>query len=91
MLTNSFYLLSERLLIVVQFYEKNLRLDDDNDHIKIAYQILNGLAYLNQFGLVHRMLTPENILFDEEGNVKLFNYGLYHMTDGGKDVLFPIG
>ena len=85
------YFLTERLLIVVQFHERNLRLEDENDLIKIAYQILKGLTYLNQFGLVHRMLTPENILLDEKGNVKLFNYGLYHMTDGGKDVEFPIG
>lgn len=33
---------------------------------KIAHQSLEGLAYLNQQGLVHRALSPENILLTAE-------------------------
>lgn len=33
----------------------------------------------------------DNVLVDDGGNIKLFNYGLYYMTNGGKYVTFPIG
>lgn len=58
---------------------------------KIAKQILLGLSYLNYKGIVHRSLSPSNILFDKEENVKLFNYGLYYMSNYNKCVSFPIG
>lgn len=54
-------------------------------------EILLGLEYLNANGIVHRSLSPSNILFDADGNVKLFNYGLYFMSNNGKNVSFPIG
>lgn len=59
--------------------------------IQIAQQILEALCYLNKHGLVHRCLSPDNILINNDANVKLFNYGLYYMTNGGGDVLFPVG
>jgi len=37
------------------------------------------------------MLSLENILFNQEGQVKLFNYGLSYMTNGGRYVAFPVG
>ncbi|XP_050428311.1 TBC domain-containing protein kinase-like protein [Adelges cooleyi] len=55
------------------------------------HEVLLALSYLNSNGLVHRFLTPENILLDEQDNVKLFNYGLYYMTNNGKNISFPIG
>lgn len=50
-----------------------------------------GLSYLNDHGICHRSLSPSNILLDSHGNVKLFNYGLYFMSNYGKSVSFPIG
>lgn len=41
--------------------------------------------------LVHRHLSPENILINKSGNVQLYNFGLYYMTESGKNVSFPIG
>lgn len=46
---------------------------------------------MNKFGLVHRHLSPDNILINKDDKVKLYNYGLYYMTDSGKNVSFPIG
>ncbi|KAG0005164.1 hypothetical protein BGZ79_006502 [Entomortierella chlamydospora] len=56
-----------------------------------AAQILDGLAYLNTHGIVHRALALSNILLNEDGIVKLSNYGLYNMTKGGTLVQFSIG
>ncbi|CAB0035912.1 unnamed protein product [Trichogramma brassicae] len=84
----------ERTIVVAEYCGKplasleNLSMDKV---IQIAYQCLVGLKYMNKFGLVHSHLSPENILVDKNGTVKLFNFGLYYMTDHGKNVSFPIG
>ncbi|CAH6789053.1 Tbck [Phodopus roborovskii] len=58
---------------------------------KHAFEVLQGLQYLNKHGIVHRALSPHNILLDRKGHVKLAKFGLYHMTAHGDDVDFPIG
>ncbi|KAF7277775.1 hypothetical protein GWI33_009196 [Rhynchophorus ferrugineus] len=57
---------------------------------KIAYQALKGLSVLHKLDIVHRNLSNENILRQENGDIKLFNYGLYHMTNRGALVSFPV-
>lgn len=59
--------------------------------VKMAFQCLLGLQCMNELDLVHRHLSPDNILIKKDGDVQLYNYGLYYMTDGGKNVSFPIG
>ncbi|XP_043516498.1 TBC domain-containing protein kinase-like protein isoform X2 [Frieseomelitta varia] len=84
----------ERIVVVAEYNgdplnsKKNLNTDDI---LKIAFQCLLGLRYMNKLGLVHRHLSPENILLNKSGNVQLYNFGLYFMTDCGKNVSFPIG
>ncbi|KAG0288524.1 hypothetical protein BGZ96_007729 [Linnemannia gamsii] len=56
-----------------------------------AAQILDGLIYLNTHGIAHRTLTLSNVLLNENGAIKLSNYGLYNMTKGGSLVQFSIG
>ncbi|KAH0615901.1 hypothetical protein JD844_026521 [Phrynosoma platyrhinos] len=59
--------------------------------LSIAFEVLQGLQYMNKHGIVHRALAPRNILMDQEGHIKLAKFGLYHMTAYGADVDFPIG
>ncbi|ETE58473.1 TBC domain-containing protein kinase-like protein, partial [Ophiophagus hannah] len=59
--------------------------------LSIAFEVLQGLQYLSEHGIVHRALSPHNILMDGEGHTKLSKFGLYHMTAYGADVDFPIG
>ncbi|XP_063231826.1 TBC domain-containing protein kinase-like protein [Bacillus rossius redtenbacheri] len=79
--------------ILVSHYNSPLTINkfEVNEIIKFIYQMLSALDYLNKFGIVHRNLNPGNILFAEDENFKLFNYGLYFMTGCGQDVKFPIG
>ncbi|XP_017575985.1 TBC domain-containing protein kinase-like protein isoform X1 [Pygocentrus nattereri] len=88
----------ERLVVVAEHYEHNLKDLFKQDKpvssekvLQIAYEMLEGLAFMNKHGLVHRALSPHNVLLDCKGKVKLAKFGLYHMTDHGADVDFPIG
>ena len=38
-------------------------------------QIACGLSYAHQRGLIHRNLEPSNVLIDENGNVRVANFG----------------
>ncbi|XP_050497051.1 TBC domain-containing protein kinase-like protein isoform X2 [Bombus huntii] len=84
----------ERVVVVAEYNgdtlnkKENLNIDDI---VQIAFQCLLGLQHMNNLGLVHRHLNPENILVNTSGNVQLYNFGLYYMTDSGKNVSFPIG
>ena len=84
----------ERIVVVSESSGEPLRNKENLslDHIiKIGYQCLLGLQHMNKLGLVHRHLSPDNILINKNGDVQLYNFGLYYMTDGGKSVSFPIG
>ncbi|XP_030379120.1 TBC domain-containing protein kinase-like protein [Scaptodrosophila lebanonensis] len=59
--------------------------------LRIFYQVACGINVLHAHKLVVHNLEPKHILIQEQDHVKLFNYGLYHMTKGGAYVPFPIG
>lgn len=61
-----------------------------NEIKQIAFQMLSALTLLHSKMIVHRNLCPENVLVQPNKDIKLFNYGLYYMTDYGRLVPFPI-
>nr|XP_042715893.1 TBC domain-containing protein kinase-like protein isoform X3 [Chrysemys picta bellii]XP_042715894.1 TBC domain-containing protein kinase-like protein isoform X3 [Chrysemys picta bellii]XP_042715895.1 TBC domain-containing protein kinase-like protein isoform X3 [Chrysemys picta bellii] len=88
----------ERLVVTAEHCEKSLedllrerKPVSFSRILRIAFEVLQGLQYMNKHGMVHRALSPHNILLDREGHIKLAKFGLYHMTAHGVDVDFPIG
>src|SRR5262249_2885140 len=44
--------------------------------LAIACQVAEALVYLHRHGIVHRDLKPENILVDDEGHIKILDFGI---------------
>jgi TBC domain-containing protein kinase-like protein len=86
----------ERLIVVSEYYgtpinEKHSADIDVDVIVTILYQTAKALDHLWQRGIVHHNLEPSNILLDDWNNVKLFNYGLFYMTNSGHYIAFPVG
>lgn len=95
LLFNKYFLFFlERIVVVTEYNgdplsnKENLNIDEI---ISITFQCLLGLQHMNKLDLVHRHLSPDNILINKGGNVQLYNFGLYYMTESGKNISFPIG
>jgi mitogen-activated protein kinase kinase kinase len=51
------------------------RIEDETVIQVYALQMLEGLAYLHQAGIVHRDIKPENVLLDHNGVIKYVDFG----------------
>ncbi|HEV7224831.1 MAG TPA: serine/threonine-protein kinase [Pirellulales bacterium] len=50
--------------------------------IEYGLQICDGLAYAHEWGIVHRDLTPANLLLSEEGQIKIADFGIARVQYG---------
>lgn len=51
------------------------RIEDEQVTMVYALQLLEGLAYLHESGIVHRDIKPENILLNHNGVIKYVDFG----------------
>ncbi|OGD23195.1 MAG: hypothetical protein A2Y69_07280 [Candidatus Aminicenantes bacterium RBG_13_59_9] len=61
--------------------------------ISIARQVLEGLAEAHRLGVVHRDLKPGNIMIDQEGQVRILDFGIARAikSEGPTEVGLIIG
>lgn len=51
------------------------------DVIRIVGESCDALGYLHRRNIIHRDVTPSNIMFDESGNVKVIDFGVAHFAN----------
>ena len=57
--------------------------DDSNaeEYLKVLYQLACGLSDIHSCGIVHRDFKPNNVKYDEEQILKIFDFGLAKIGD----------
>ena len=48
---------------------------------RIAGDVLRGLAYAHEHGVIHRDIKPGNVLVASDGTAKIADFGIAHATD----------
>ncbi|GIQ79875.1 hypothetical protein KIPB_000578 [Kipferlia bialata] len=59
--------------------------------LSIMHQLSLALVALNEAGVIHRDIRPDNIMVDDAGNVKLVNLGLCKLVDSTNPLTNSIG
>ncbi|MBL0089524.1 MAG: serine/threonine protein kinase [Ideonella sp.] len=57
--------------------------------VRIMCELLEALAFAHERGIVHRDIKPANVMIDEDGRVKLTDFGVARVSDGNSDRTQP--
>ena len=58
---------------------------DEKLIIKIFKQLLNGVNYIHSKGVIHRDIKTDNLLLDENNNIKITDFGISALYKGNNE------
>lgn len=58
---------------------------------KYFWQMLSAIEHMHSCGIVHRDVKPDNILIDEEANLKIIDFGLGNLYSKASRLKTPCG
>ena len=61
-----------------EIFEKSGRSLEESQVINWMAQVCEVIGYLHNKGMVHRDISPDNIMLTEEGHIKLIDFGTLH-------------
>ena len=65
-----------------KYSEETLTFKDSLKNIQIYFfRLLEGMFFLQTFGVYHLNLTPDNVLISENGDMKIIDFGLCKVSD----------
>ena len=82
---------------LISFIDKRLKEDggvSEKTAAKIIKKIAEGIKYLNIFGIIHRDIKPDNIMFGEKNDIKslkIIDLGVCRTVSYGELASEPIG
>jgi hypothetical protein len=53
----------------------------DGDVAAVGVELLDALAYAHSQGIIHRDVKPQNVMLDDDGHVKVMDFGIAHLMD----------
>ena len=63
----------------------------EEEACKLFQQLISALSYLGKLGIVHRDVKPENLLLDQQLNLKMIDFGLSNMYRPGEKLATACG
>jgi signal peptidase I len=78
---DDFYFLVEEYIkgqTLSEIFEKSGRKLEESQVINWMVQVCEVIGYLHNKGMVHRDISPDNIMLTDEGHIKLIDFGTLH-------------
>lgn len=75
---------------LLQLIKKRKKISEKRSAL-LFWQLIEGLEYLHQNGISHRDIKPDNLLLDQNKNLKIIDFGLGNLYNPKKRLNTPCG